>query len=397
MSRRIAAVIAPGQARAPEATSRTKHGRMPLEKDLRPIPSPHANHDVGAVADGRPRHQHPCLHRDHYPVSRRRNSSPPKAKAVRNGRLPRPTKSMARPKKSGRFPSLHGGAGDEPRFAREEASAVRKPGGPASPCRRRLLVPNASLPCRGADIERYRPADLEPPVQPERGRGAEPKDAPRERERTRPHNRAGEPGYVPRRERLRRWNKGPARNHPQPNMAGRATGRRRSRYRITRVSGGRRRAPGPTPAGRFGGRRAEGKRRRRRRGRRRERERPELEATSPTAEEFPPEFDEPGPNPATAQGFPRRPADERLSEEKLDDIDLDLDDLEPGEEPDADDLEIDEDDVMVDDLRAEPARVAEEEIDPELEEEIRKEIEEIEELEREMGLRGPVEARPRPR
>ena len=49
---------------------------------------------------------------------------------------------------------------------------------------------------------------------------------------------------------------------------------------------------------------------------------------------------------------------------------------------------------MVDDLRAEPARVAEEEIDPELEQEIRKEIEEIEELEREMGLRGPGEARP---
>ena len=39
-----------------------------------------------------------------------------------------------------------------------------------------------------------------------------------------------------------------------------------------------------------------------------------------------------------------------------------------------------------------PAAV-EEEIDPELEQEIRKEIEEIEELEREMGLRGPVAAR----
>ncbi len=35
------------------------------------------------------------------------------------------------------------------------------------------------------------------------------------------------------------------------------------------------------------------------------------------------------------------------------------------------------------------------EIDPELEEEIRREVEEIAELEREMGLRGPVEARPR--
>ncbi len=109
---------------------------------------------------------------------------------------------------------------------------------------------------------------------------------------------------------------------------------------------------------------------------------------------MPADFDELGPEPGYGPGFPRRPADERLSEGKLDDIDLDLDDLEPGEEPDADDMEIDDDDVIVDDLRAEPARVAEEEIDPELELEIRKEIEEIEELEREMGLRGPVEARP---
>ena len=58
-------------------------------------------------------------------------------------------------------------------------------------------------------------------------------------------------------------------------------------------------------------------------------------------------------------------------------------------------MAIEDEEAIVEDLRAEPARVAEEEIDPELEQEIRKEIEEIEELEREMGLRGPVEARPR--
>src|SRR5207302_9238567 len=40
-------------------------------------------------------------------------------------------------------------------------------------------------------------------------------------------------------------------------------------------------------------------------------------------------------------------------------------------------------------------RPEDEEIDPDLEEEIRREIEEIAELEREMGLRGTTEARPR--
>ncbi len=62
---------------------------------------------------------------------------------------------------------------------------------------------------------------------------------------------------------------------------------------------------------------------------------------------------------------------------------------------------IDEADIDLDDdaldtgYRTEAVRAVEEEIDPELEQEIRKEIEEIEELEREMGLRGPAEARPR--
>src|SRR5262249_36680692 len=53
-----------------------------------------------------------------------------------------------------------------------------------------------------------------------------------------------------------------------------------------------------------------------------------------------------------------------------------------------------EEELSADELRAEPA-VLEEEIDPGLEEEIRREAEEIAVLEREMGLRGPSEARPR--
>ena len=76
---------------------------------------------------------------------------------------------------------------------------------------------------------------------------------------------------------------------------------------------------------------------------------------------------------------------------RVDELDLDIEDMEDVDE--AEDMGIEEEDDRRD-LRAEPARVAEEEIDPELEQEIRKEIEEIEELEREMGLRGPVEARP---
>jgi len=69
-----------------------------------------------------------------------------------------------------------------------------------------------------------------------------------------------------------------------------------------------------------------------------------------------------------------------------------LDEFDFGEEPLVEELE----EAGQDELREEPARAAvEEAIDPELEDEIRREIAEIAELEREMGLRGPIEARPR--
>ncbi len=125
----------------------------------------------------------------------------------------------------------------------------------------------------------------------------------------------------------------------------------------------------------------EGKRRRRRRGRRRERERPEPEAATPAGEEFPPDFDDlgPEPEPGYVPAFPRRLPEERLAGGEVDDLDLDIEDLEDVDD-DAEDMAIEEEDEIVDDLRAEPARVAEEEIDLELEQEIRKEIEEIEEL-----------------
>src|SRR5262249_2654346 len=70
--------------------------------------------------------------------------------------------------------------------------------------------------------------------------------------------------------------------------------------------------------------------------------------------------------------------------------------------PPTDEFEFDEDaetgvfdeDLATEEL-VEEATEIEEAIDPELEEEIRREAEEIAELEREMGLRGPFEARPR--
>ena len=133
----------------------------------------------------------------------------------------------------------------------------------------------------------------------------------------------------------------------------------------------------------------DGKRRRRRRGRRRERDRPELEAAPESAgDEFPGEFDESAPEAEFAPSFPRGYDAEDLETGELDELDLD-------EVEDAEDIGLDDEEALVGGFRAEQPRIVEEEIDPELEQEIRKEIEEIEELEREMGLRGPVEARPR--
>jgi ribonuclease E len=120
------------------------------------------------------------------------------------------------------------------------------------------------------------------------------------------------------------------------------------------------------------GARPEAKRRRRRRGRRRER--PERESAGAGASED---------DPRTARDF-----SDAGTDEGLDDLDLD----------DATDILEDEDEaagLMHEHHTTARESSAEEEIDPELEEEIRREIEEIAELEREMGLRGQVEARPR--
>ena len=133
--------------------------------------------------------------------------------------------------------------------------------------------------------------------------------------------------------------------------------------------------------------RPEGRRRRRRRGRRRERPKGDLAPSSSIGEpetefdDFVTEVRPPGP--------PRRgrpPVDETLGD--LDD--LDIDDLDEGT---REGFEIDE--FASDELAVIPVAPGEEEIDLELEQEIRREIEEIEELEREMGLRAPADARPK--
>ncbi|MBV8607910.1 MAG: Rne/Rng family ribonuclease [Singulisphaera sp.] len=213
----------------------------------------------------------------------------------------------------------------------------------------------------------------------ERARTPEP-----ESPRAKPHARAGEPGYVPRRERSRApespfdidspglpaspWSDLAAEPEFEPEVE---------------VEPGA--EEGVAEPGKLEGPR----RRRRRRGRRRERERPEREvAPAPSDEDLEPALeDEEGEEaePDLDHEAPRRGDAEVEGVALLDEFDF-------GEEPLVEELE----EAGQDELREEPAHAAvEEAIDPELEEEIRREIAEITELEREMGLRGPIEARPR--
>ena len=237
---------------------------------------------------------------------------------------------------------------------------------------------------RRGDVEGRR---LPGPPEPPRERG-------RDRERPQPHDRAGEPGYVPRRERLRSGESAfgselfpPSSEWPErevdpliraesdPRMAELADEDETDLF----ASAG--------PAGPAREARPEGRRRRRRRGRRRERPKSELAASSPIEEtetEFEDFVTEVKPTRPFTRG--RAPVDESLGD--LDD--LDLDDLGGGA---REGFEIDE--FGGDELAEIPTTPVEEEIDLELEQEIRREIEEIEELEREMGLRGPADARPK--
>ena len=222
-----------------------------------------------------------------------------------------------------------------------------------------------------------RPAPRSAPIEPA-ARRPESFDRPTEpdADRTRPHNRAGEPGYVPRRERQRGVEPefgampGPRSNQEPDDRRFDPLAELDPRDLAEADD------EGESEAGAAQGK-AEGRRRRRRRGRKRDR--PEVESTTgPELEPelFDAEFDEPNGFREPAPAYGRRSDD-------LHDDEIDVDDLE--------EVDADEDDLFHDSARS----AVEEEIDPELEQEIRNEIKEIEELEREMGLRGPVEARPR--
>jgi ribonuclease E len=253
--------------------------------------------------------------------------------------------------------------------------------------------PAAERTSRGAtdlDADRYRPAEPQRPAEPARGRSAEIPDPPRERGRH--HARAGEPGYIPRRERLRAADQEtPAETEaPEFGWPDRSADHEpdiESREFLTTeeepLTG-----PGE-PGSRTEGRDA--KRRRRRRGRRRERDLPDLGAASTAdSEEFAPDFQDLAPESDFPEAFSRALPVQELGDDEIEDLDIDIDDIDEGAE-----VAIEDEDIITSRDRGELARVPEEEIDPELEQEIRKEIEEIEVLEREMGLRGPVEARPR--
>jgi len=304
--------------------------------------------------------------------------APPLAEADEYGPVEEEPRPPEPPRRRGGRAAIRSRGGD--RSGEPERSRESSPPYSPSPAR-----PPRDL--SDAENEPYRSFEHEPPSAPERGRAAEPADYPRDR--SRPHGRAGEPGYIPRRERLRSLDQGAGEELP-PSDYGWSE---RHAELEPDIESPEFLAPEedlesrPEPGNQRSDLR-EGRRRRKRRGRRRERERPGPE-TAPTAEGFPPELDDMAPAPEPAPSQPLR-RDDDLDESELDELDIDL--VEPEE---AEDLEIEDDEVIEGELLAEPARVIEEEIDPELEQEIRKEIEEIEVLEREMGLRGPVEARPR--
>jgi ribonuclease E len=309
---------------------------------------------------------------------------------------------------------------DAPR-RRGGRDAIRSRGAERDPERSHHPAPPPAPPERprsfGSDLEPERPRALEPerpralepertrpepevrerPRPPERGRGAErtpergldrsaEPEAPRERsrpadpesirERTRAHDRAGEEGYVP-----RRLRSGPG-DPPPAELAGFPWAEP-----VDDLAGADLEGEGDGEPGEFDPDSPKGdgqRRRRRRRGRRRDRE-PVDRAPAATPVEADDDELEPHLDPEDAEIHPTAEAEE---------IPL-TSDFDFGDDPDDHDFDEDEDED--DDELAPSSRVSdpEDRIDPELEEEIRKEIEEIAELEREMGLRGTVEARPR--
>ena len=234
--------------------------------------------------------------------------------------------------------------------------------------------------------ERPRPA-AEPPArtrapEPPRERGRTPERPRAEseppRDRTKPIDRAGEEGYVPRRLR----SADPVEVEPPAFPRADPVEDTPTAAELDADAEGE--GDGEGDDFEPGSAKGDGpRRRRRRRGRRREREPADrLPAPAPGDVDADLEADDLEPH--------EEPEDAEIHASALEEIPSTTD-FDFGEERGDDEFDEDEDDL------APSARVPspDDEIDPELEEEIRKEIEEIAELERQMGLRGTVEARPR--
>ncbi len=285
---------------------------------------------------------------------------------------------------------------DEPPRRRGGRAAIRSRGGeegrpldlPPAPDQGTVRPARAYPAPSDFEIDRGRPVVPERPADSERRRTPEPPEPGRDRDRLRPHDRAGEPGYVPRRERLRSadstfgaelFPSGPEwpERDIEPELENEIDA---GAQEVTDED-----EPGflgdAGPAGPGGPTKNDGRRRRRRRGRRREPERgpAKFEPSIPSADERDSDSDEF----STA-----RSAFEIRGRNLNPSLAGDLDELDLEEIDERDALD---DDFIGDELVDERPVVVEEEIDLELEQEIRKEIEEIEELEREMGLRGPAE------
>jgi ribonuclease E len=269
----------------------------------------------------------------------------------------------------------------EPRKRRGGRAAIRSRGGEREilPERPREVMPErpsaraqAAAPLPETDAEKIPTSDSERV----RERVREPEGEPPRERPARPHDRAGEPGYVPRRERSRKSDAGPSPDLPGagwPESGFDFETEAETDLESTAGEAG-------TPTGKLEGPR----RRRRRRGRRRDSDRAGSEPRALASGEG----DQPEDSEPRGEGRFERELGKRGSEEQhvplLDEFDF------SDEAP-----ELEEDDLAPEELREESVSTMDEAIDPELEEEIRREIEEIAVLEREMGLRGPVEARPR--
>ena len=296
-------------------------------------------------------------------------------------------------RRGGRAAIRSRGEPDSSRPAPERPAAAERRPAPERPARPAptpmAIEPERSRPAaerRPREIERApreierAPREIErAPREIERPRPSAGAEPPRDRERA-PHARAGEPGYIPRRERLRSGDAKFGGDVAPP------TELDWSRDELELDLEPRR--PGPDDEdSTFGGEEStdpgklDPRRRRRRRGRRRDQDLP------PRASDQAPAPVEAGPNtrPARSQTPRARAPIEPVLDDPIDEFVI--------HDIDADVIDIDHD--PYDDHEPRPTAVteADEEIDAELELEIRKEIEEIEELEREMGLRGGPESK----